>query len=173
MVMGVQARTADDAEVRFIEAYEAAHARTVRVAVALCGDRSVGEEVAHDAWVGAYRRHCEQPLRDVVPYVHRAVVNGARSRGRRRVLERAHLRTDRGVAAEDAAPAVDDRMVLVPLLQRLPVRMRTAVVLRIVADLSVQQTASVMDISEGAVKSATSRGLDRLRMLVEESGEDD
>lgn len=46
------------------------------MALALCSDRAVAEELAHDAWVAAYRRHQCQPIEDVVPYVHRAVVNG-------------------------------------------------------------------------------------------------
>lgn len=150
---------------RFAAAYQLAHDRTVRVAIGLCGDRAVAEELAHDAWVAAYRRHLRQPIEDVVPYVHRAVVNAVRSRGRRRVLEVAHVRSLRAVPVADHSEGAADRMVLVPLLQQLPGRMRVAVVLRVIADLSVEQTADVMGVSQGAVKSATSRGLARLRQL--------
>lgn len=54
------------------------------------------------------------------------------------------------------------------LLQQLPERMRTAVVLRVCADLSVARVAEIMGVGEGAVKSATSRGLARLRELAVE-----
>ncbi|WP_370327978.1 sigma factor-like helix-turn-helix DNA-binding protein [Euzebya sp.] len=154
----------------FEHVYRSAYAGTVRAAIGLCGDRHEAEEVAQQAWTNAYRRHLRSPLEDVVPYVHRAVVNEVRSRARRAAVVRAHARLRRpGVAVADASDAVADRLVLAPLLARLPLRMRAAVVLRVVADLSVAQTATVLDITEGAVKSATSRGLARLRALQEET----
>lgn len=51
---------------------------------------------------------------------------------------------------------------------RLPLRTRTAVVLRYYEDLSVADTAAVMGIAEGTVKSSVAKGLDRLRLLLED-----
>jgi RNA polymerase sigma factor (sigma-70 family) len=48
----------------------------------------------------------------------------------------------------------------------LPDRQRIAVVLRYWEDLSVEETAQLMDCSPGTVKSNASRGLDRLRTLL-------
>jgi RNA polymerase sigma factor (sigma-70 family) len=53
----------------------------------------------------------------------------------------------------------------VRILVQLPTRQRTAVVLRYWEELSEAETAEVMGCSVGAVKSATSRGLHRLREL--------
>lgn len=176
-------------------AYRHAHAGTVRLAYLLSGRLPVAEELAHEAWVNCYRRHLDQPIADVESYVRRAVVNGARSRARRTVLERAYLRSVDGWAARGVASAtgsgrdrrspelrrpesearieaVGDRMSLVACLQQLPTRMRTAVVLRHYMDLSVADTAAVMHVSEGAVKSATARGLSTLKRLWQDEVDD-
>ena len=52
---------------------------------------------------------------------------------------------------------------LLAALGSLPPRMRAAVVLRHVHDLSVDDTAHALGCSVGTVKSQTARGLDKLR----------
>ena len=52
-------------------------------------------------------------------------------------------------------------------LRALPKRQRAVVVLRFWDDLSVHDTAAVLDISEGTVKSHTARGLTALRLTLE------
>ncbi|HEX2032052.1 MAG TPA: sigma factor-like helix-turn-helix DNA-binding protein [Actinomycetota bacterium] len=53
-------------------------------------------------------------------------------------------------------------------LLALPVRQRTAVVLRYFEDLSEAQTADVMRLRKGAVKSLVSRGTTTLRTMLGE-----
>ena len=55
---------------------------------------------------------------------------------------------------------------LLELLDALPPRRRAAAVLRYYCDLSVEETAEVLECSPGTVKSQTARGLDSLRALV-------
>ncbi len=52
---------------------------------------------------------------------------------------------------------------LLDALRRLPPRMRAAVVLRHVEDLSVEDVAAALGCSTGNVKSQTARGLEKLR----------
>jgi RNA polymerase sigma factor (sigma-70 family) len=60
------------------------------------------------------------------------------------------------------ADQVVDRLTLRRLLDRLATREREAVVLRVIWDLSVRETADVMGISQGAVKRYCADGLHRL-----------
>jgi RNA polymerase sigma factor (sigma-70 family) len=62
-----------------------------------------------------------------------------------------------------AAPHQDGDEELRAALRELPVRMRTAVVLRYFEDLSEQQTADLMGCSPSTVNTQTARGLARLR----------
>jgi DNA-directed RNA polymerase specialized sigma24 family protein len=65
---------------------------------------------------------------------------------------------DRGLPA----PSGGDIDVL-ELLASLPAGRRACLVLRFYCDLSVEQTAEILGISPGTVKSQTARGLDMLR----------
>jgi len=68
--------------------------------------------------------------------------------------------------------AVDRRHVLVRVLRRLPAVQREVLVFRYMLDASVADTAAALDIAEGTVKSAASRGLDQLRILLSAEYED-
>jgi RNA polymerase sigma-70 factor (sigma-E family) len=65
---------------------------------------------------------------------------------------------ERGIPGPDG----DDADVLA-LLASLPPRRRACLVLRFYCDLSVEQTAEILGIAVGTVKSQTARGLDMLR----------
>jgi len=66
------------------------------------------------------------------------------------------------VSVEDAEPTDTDAAVFRALAE-LPPRMRAAVILRHVHDISVAETADALGCSEGTVKSQTARGLAQLR----------
>ena len=66
----------------------------------------------------------------------------------------------------DGWPDAVDGEVIRAALAELPKRMRAAVVLRHWLDLSVEETASLLDCSEGTVKSQTAKGIARLRGLL-------
>ncbi|MEU8223098.1 sigma factor-like helix-turn-helix DNA-binding protein [Kribbella sp. NPDC048915] len=55
------------------------------------------------------------------------------------------------------------------VLAALPPSQRACVVLRHYADLSLEQTADILGIGVGGVKSQTSRGLTRLRELLDQN----
>ncbi len=54
---------------------------------------------------------------------------------------------------------------LLEVLATLPQRRRACIVLRYYCDLSVEQTADILGVSVGTVKSQTARGLETLRSL--------
>ncbi|HEV7708781.1 MAG TPA: SigE family RNA polymerase sigma factor [Asanoa sp.] len=71
--------------------------------------------------------------------------------------------------SDDAVEAGDtssvDRLTLDSYLARLGPRRRAVLVLRFYCDLSVEETAEVLGVSLGTVKSQTARGLETLRSL--------
>jgi RNA polymerase sigma-70 factor, ECF subfamily len=69
----------------------------------------------------------------------------------------------RSDSAEDEALAEIETTDAVALLHVLTAEQRNVVALRFVTDLSVEETATVMGVSTGAVKQLTRRALQRLR----------
>src|SRR4029079_17457318 len=95
-------------------------------------------------------------------------VNPARSAGRHRQVERRYLERTAGrreqIAAHD--PDAVEREAMRGALLLLPIRQRTAIVLRFYEDLSEAQIAEVLKCRPGTVKSLISRGVDSLRDVV-------
>jgi RNA polymerase sigma-70 factor (sigma-E family) len=65
--------------------------------------------------------------------------------------------------ATDAPEHVTDRQQLAALLRSLGPKQRAVVVLRFYLDYSVEETAKILNISVGTVKSQSARGLTNLR----------
>ncbi|MGH3442868.1 MAG: SigE family RNA polymerase sigma factor [Nitriliruptorales bacterium] len=159
---------ADGAATSFADVYSAHHRRAVRLAWLLTGDPHAAEDVVAEAFAKVWRQWERGRVRDVGPYLRRAVVNQVNSRGRRRALEiregERRAGDERGVRLHDEQAA--DHDAVWQALQRLPDRQRAAIVLRYYEDLSEAQAAEMLGVSVGTVKSQVSRGLDRLRELL-------
>ncbi|TNF53758.1 RNA polymerase sigma factor [bacterium] len=55
-------------------------------------------------------------------------------------------------------------------LEKLPLRQKTAITLRVYEDLSVKETARIMSLSEGAVKAHYHHGMKKLREVLKKRG---
>jgi RNA polymerase sigma-70 factor (sigma-E family) len=158
----------------------------VRLAVVVTGDRAAAEDIVQEAFLGLYRRWDRLPdMSAPLAYLRVSVMNGCRTALRRRSrlglwpgagsggdLDEAALARPGGLAesAEASALLGEEQRVVAAALRKLPRRQREAVVLRYYLDLSIEETARVMGISPGTVKSATHRGLAAVgRTLREES----
>ena len=146
-----------------------------RLAYLLSGDRDAADDLAADALLAAWQRwDVVQAADHRIAYVRGIVVKLASSRVRRLVRERARLvllRADAQQASStgpDTAAVVDVRAAL----RALPRGQRTCVVLRHGIGLSEAETAAVMGVSVGTVKSQTSKGAARLRRRLEEGSQD-
>ena len=103
-------------------------------------------------------------------YARKAMLNALIDDRRRpfRRRERTHARVpDVSLVDEHADPG--DATVF-RALAALPPRMRAAVVLRHLDELSVAETAAALRCSEGTVKSQTARGLAQLRAALAAEG---
>lgn len=136
----------------------------LRTAWLLTGDWAAAEDLVQTALMRAWphwRRLSGQG--DAERYVRRIVVNSFNSGWRRRwrgetpTLDLPHQQ------APDAFGAVDLQQSLAAAVLALPARQRAVVVLRFFDDLTEAQTADVMGVAVGTVKSQTSKALASLR----------
>ena len=166
MEQGAARRELGDAAAGTTALFAEHHTRMLRVAAVLLSDPALAEDVVQDAYAGLYTSW--DRLRDreaAVGYLHRSVVNGARSKLRRRVVALRHqpppLPAEQ--SAEDSALAGLAGGPLVAALRALPRREREVVLLRHYLDLSERATADALGLRPGSVKAYGSRGLAALR----------
>src|SRR5262245_18488841 len=146
----------------------------VRVGHLLTGDRALAEELAQEAFVRTWRRWGQVRSHDAAAaYVRATVVNLARMSLRRRMLEIRHRATlAMSDVVSDDHPGASTRIDVRRALLRLPLRKRTCLVLRFYADLSEEETAKVLGVAVGTVKSQTHRALRLLERYLAEGGAD-
>ena len=156
---------ADAADLRAV--YTSDFASLVRLATALVGSPALGEELVQDTFARILERPPRLIAAEKMPaYVRKAVVNASRSKVRRIVLERKHLKAERPVDESTNGPDYELRAALM----ELPVRQRQCVALRFYDDMTVEQIAEVLGVSAGSVKTHLHRGLQRLRDTLGEEG---
>lgn len=144
-----------------------------RTAYLITRNAADAQDAAQDALVKAHRAlrrfRRDAPFR---PWFLTIVGNEARNRlrssGRRDALvSRAGLeQAPTGFTApspEGATLAAEEREALLAAVERLPEEQRLAVTCRYFLDLSEAETATVLGIRPGTVKSRLARGLERLR----------
>jgi RNA polymerase sigma-70 factor (sigma-E family) len=134
------------------------------LAVLLCGDRSVAEDVVAEAFARVLPRWRRGVVEEFWPYLRTAVVNQVRNNSRRSrsAIAWRHRQPDPPVA-QSAEHGVAERAVLGAALAGLAPMQRRALVLRFFEDLSEAEAARLLGCSVGTVKSSASRGLARLR----------
>jgi RNA polymerase sigma factor (sigma-70 family) len=142
--------------------YRVHYRSLVRMAGILLGDLGAAEEVTQDAFLAAHR--ASHRLRDetrLLDYVRSAVLNGARSRlRRRRVAALWMAKAPRSTVAPDPSVLGDDRATIVRALRQLPTRQRECLLL-------ATETAGALGISPGAVKQHLHRALATIAALLE------
>jgi RNA polymerase sigma-70 factor (sigma-E family) len=155
----------DEDHKRALEAFVAERGdRLLRTASLLAGSRDAGEDLLQSALerlLRNRRRIDGDPERYVRRTLYNLAVDGWR---RQRLWQRRAVLTAPDPPADPAA-AVDLRDAIIRMLVQLPPRQRAILVLRYFEDLSEAETAAALSCSVGTVKSATSRGLARLREL--------
>ena len=146
----------------FAEFVAARSGALLRTAYLLTGDHHEAEDLVQTALIKVVPRWGR--LREPEPYVRRVLVNESISRWRRRRWRETSVPEvhDRTITGHD----VDEQLVLRQALARLAPRQRAVVVLRYFDDLTEAQTAGVLGISLGTVKSQSRDALARLRVLV-------
>jgi RNA polymerase sigma-70 factor (sigma-E family) len=134
-----------------------------RMALVLTADRGVAEDLVQTALMRTHSRWERLREQDPGGYARRVIVNAnvdrwRRDRGRERLT--ADLPES---GSTDPAAGVADRDAVVRALAELSVQERRVMVLRFLDDRSESETARLLGIPLGTVKSVTHRALAKLR----------
>jgi RNA polymerase sigma-70 factor (sigma-E family) len=139
----------------FAELYQSCYRRLVLTAYALTNDLGEAEEITQEAFALAYGRRARVAAADhPEAWIRTVAVNLARRRGRRRAMLDRILRRQDTVPAQ---PPAGEHLDLHRAIQALTDEHRSVVVLHYLADLPVDEVASLLDIPVGTVKSRLSR----------------
>lgn len=163
-----------EAEREFLAFFRRYHAELSRFAYLMTGEPEGADDLAADALTEVWRHWDRVNAADSpIAYARGVVANLVRDRIRRLSRERrglgriaAGLRDQEPTAQQSEVSAVLD---VREALRQLPYSRRACVVLRHGFGLSERETAAVLNISVGTVKSQTSRGAAQLARLLGET----
>lgn len=150
------------------------HSPVAMRTAALLGAGAEAEDVVQEAWVKAYRAlgrfRRGEPFR---PWLLRIVANEAHNQHRSAVRRGARERRALPVGLLDPAHEAAERESrdrLLAAVSALPAKHRAVVTCRYLLELDETETAQVLGIPRGTVKSRLSRGLTRLRAVLGDEG---
>lgn len=132
-----------------------------RAAWLLTGDAALAEDLVQSALAKSYRAWNRVGPQGFEAYVRRVVFTTYLGWRKRRSFH--EHPTERLPEQPDPPPDVEQRRDLVAALGDLTKGQRAVIVLRYLEDLTEQQTADVLGVSVGTVKSQASRALTALR----------
>ena len=138
-----------------------------RTAYLLCGDWHRAEDLAQVTFTKLYRQWPKLADRDALDgYARKVLVRVFLSERRLGWFRREHVTAEHEEPGEQGWAPPEDRLMLLAALARVPAGQRAVLVLRYWEDMSVGDTARLLECSEGTVKSQAARGLQALRVLL-------
>jgi RNA polymerase sigma-70 factor (ECF subfamily) len=158
-------------EEEFREFVAVRSAALLRTAYLLAGDWGAAEDLLQVALTKTYLAWKKLGHIDAVePYARRVLVNTATSWWRRRWHGEKPTETLPERPVSDGLEARVEREALWRHVKELPTRQRAVLVLRFYEDMSEADTAALLGVSVGTVKSQCARALAALRTRLGESG---
>ena len=149
------------------------YSEIVRFGALLAGDARLGEDLAQEGLIAAYRAWNRLGVQDGRPeaYVRQVMIRTAMRAKRRRWHGEVPTELLPDGSRRDFTDQSDLTVQMLAVLRRLPADQRVVLVLRFWADISESEVAQTLGIPVGTVKSRTSRALAALRAagLVTES----
>ncbi|MDQ4093435.1 MAG: RNA polymerase sigma factor SigM [Actinomycetota bacterium] len=141
------------------------------IALRTLGDPDEAADAVQDALISAFRSAGGfRGQAQVTTWLHRIVVNACLDRIRRNRARPTAPLPDGGPGEPaltlDAMAARESRLAVDDALRSLPAEQRAAIVLVDVEGYSVAETAQLLGIAEGTVKSRCARGRARLAVLL-------
>ncbi|GAA4856951.1 RNA polymerase sigma factor SigM [Saccharopolyspora rosea] len=155
----------------FSELFRRHRDRLWAVALRTMRDPEDAADALQDAMISAFRNAASfRAESQVTTWLHRIVVNACLDRIRRRQARPTVPLPDTGPAEpavpRDAIAEQDTRMAVQDALAQLPEDQRSAIVLVDVEGYSVAETAAMLGVADGTVKSRCARGRVKLAKLL-------
>jgi RNA polymerase sigma-70 factor (sigma-E family) len=156
---------------QFEQFVEANGAGLVKLAYNVCGNRESAEDAVQEALTTVYLKWSR--LDDPLAYARRVAINATHDSARRTIRQERiagalkHMPMFTPLAPQQLLAEHDALSIA---LDELPHRQRSVVVLRYWLQLSEAETADVLNVSTGTVKSQCSRALARMREILEPDG---
>ena len=167
---GMAGSRARDRDAEFSEYMAARQPSLLRTAYLLTGDQHTAEDLVQTTLAKLYLSWDKVQRREVLDaYARRILVNEHNSLWRRPWKKRETVTDevpDRPAPGPSSSKGYDEE--LWAFVQTLPRKQRAAIVLRYYEELSEAETAEVLGVSVGTVKSQTSRALASMRTRVGE-----
>ncbi|GAB7046923.1 SigE family RNA polymerase sigma factor [Catenuloplanes indicus] len=156
----------DDTDADYLAYVHGRMAALRRWAYLLSGDTHQADDLVQETLTTVYSRwHRVSRADNIDGYVHRILVRtflNERRRGWWKVRLFGETAPDRQSDAAD----VEDRQLLRAALARITPNQQAVLVLRFLCDQSVADTAQVLGVSEGTVKSQTKHALTAMRRIL-------
>lgn len=162
-------RLTETREALLVRLFNEHYTSLVRLASFLLDDVSTCEEMVQDAFVKMQVMKQTPEIGKEAAYLRSIVLNGARSKMRRRLVKKKFLAQERPSPVPSLESEVinrSERERIINLLRKLPKRQSEVLILRFYMDLSEDEIAQNLDISKGSVKTHASRGLDKMAELL-------
>ena len=160
----------------YADFFENQRRRALRLAYVMCGDASEAEDVVAESFAKMYPAWQKGQIDDPPAYLRRTIANHIRGSWRHKDVERRHEARLEVMWSKDT-PGVDDalaaRDAVSAAMASLPPKQRAVVALRYLEDMSEADTAAILELNVGTVKSHASRGLERLREVLSAQAADD
>lgn len=144
-----------------------------RLAYLLLGDSDDAEDTAQESFLRAWKHFRRfDPTRPLRPWLLSITANLARNRRRSAgrylaALTRAFREEPASVRVEEKSMETLEANELWHAVQNLNLADQQIIYLRYFLDLSVNETADVLQVAEGTVKSRLSRALEKLRKIIQ------
>jgi RNA polymerase sigma-70 factor (sigma-E family) len=157
----------DDRDKGFTEYFAGRGAAFLGTAFLLCGNWHRAEDLVQTTFLKLYRAWHRIGRHEALDaYTRQILVRTFLHEARGGFFRREQVSDEQADRVAPAADSLEDRMVLLHALAKVPPRQRATLVLRFWEDMSVEETARVLGSSTGTVKSQTARGLANLRGLI-------
>lgn len=164
----------DSAFAALIRKYEQRVAATV---IGMLGHGPEAEDTGQEVFIRFYKALPKfRGESSVATYLTRIAINLALTTLRRRKMRQLLFsgldkKQENVLDPKSFLTAIEHRDAVHALLQKLPVKFRAVLVLRLLDDCSVDETAEILGIPAGTVLSRLARGLEKARKVLQENME--